>query len=119
MLRARPGRGPWREPPADSSLAEGAAPPARPPHAARAGRVAVAIAALLVALAASSSPLVRTAAASSALKSKLDEFTPFVTGLQIRGASYVPGSMSPGRIAAREDARAAAVDTVERSLSFA
>ncbi len=80
--------------------------------------VAVAVAAMLVALAAASSPLVRAAAGSSALKSKLDEFTPFVTGLQIRGTTYVPAGLRVERIAGREDGRAAAVDAFGRSLGL-
>jgi hypothetical protein len=44
---------------------------------------AVAAAGLLVALAASSGPLVKTAAVSSALKDELVDLTPFATGLQI------------------------------------
>jgi putative ABC transport system permease protein len=78
--------------------------------------VAVAVAALLVALASSSSPLVGSAAASSALKNKLDELTPFVTGLQIRGRHFVPPSRTVERMARDADARDAAVRAVEKSL---
>jgi putative ABC transport system permease protein len=46
--------------------------------------VAVAAAAFLVALAAASSPFVRAAAGSVALKNKLEEFSPYSAGLQIR-----------------------------------
>jgi putative ABC transport system permease protein len=48
--------------------------------------VAVFVAALLISLAASSSPFVTTAAASEALKNRLDELTPFATGLQVQGS---------------------------------
>jgi hypothetical protein len=55
---------------------------------------AVAAAGLLVALAASSGPLVTNAAASSALKDELLDLTPFATGLQITGLgeTYKPAS---------------------------
>ncbi len=58
--------------------------------------VAVAVAATLVALAASSSPFVTTAVASEALRNKLDELTPLSTGLQIQFpglAANVPPSV--------------------------
>jgi putative ABC transport system permease protein len=45
---------------------------------------AVAASALLVALAAASAPLFTTAAGSAALRSKLDEITPFGAGLEVR-----------------------------------
>jgi putative ABC transport system permease protein len=53
----------------------------------RSALAAVAVSGLLVALAASSGPLVTTAAASSALKDELVDLTPFGTGLQITGLS--------------------------------
>ena len=49
---------------------------------------------LLVALAASSGPLVTTAAASSALKDELAELTPLATGLQITGLGEPAGPVS-------------------------
>src|SRR5262249_45233095 len=51
----------------------------------RSALAATAAAGLVVALAASSAPLVTTASASSALKDELVDLTPFATGLQITG----------------------------------
>jgi hypothetical protein len=80
--------------------------------------LAVAVATLLAALAAASSPLVRSAAGSSALKNELDEFTPFVTGLQIRGTNFALPGMRVERMAREEDRRTAAVEAAGRSLGF-
>src|SRR3954471_16870644 len=70
--------------------------------------LAVVVAAFLVGLAAASSPFVRSAAASAALKSKLDEFTPFATGLHIRVRTSAPPGRPPAALVRDDAARDAA-----------
>jgi putative ABC transport system permease protein len=61
--------------------------------------LAVFVAALLISLASSSSPFVTTAAASEALKNRLDELTPFATGLQIQGSIQLYHRTEPSLLA--------------------
>jgi putative ABC transport system permease protein len=81
--------------------------------------LAVAAAALLVALAAASSPFVRAAAGSVALKNKLAEFSPYSAGLEIRSIDLgrrPRGGVAPSvRAAERRDA---AVAQLARRLGF-
>ena len=58
-------------------------------------------AALLAALASSSSPFVTTAAASEALKNKLADLTSFATGLEVRAGGQVFGGDSPAFLTSR------------------
>jgi putative ABC transport system permease protein len=79
--------------------------------------VAVAVAALLVALAASSSPFVTTAVASEALKNRLDELTPLGTGLEITSPTFVVGHGSDDRpTLVPADPGAAAVRSLAKRL---
>ncbi len=75
--------------------------------------VAVFSAALLAALAASSSPFVTTAVASEALKNRLAELTPFATGLKISSESPPASVVALTRAAG---VRAAAARTLAASL---
>ena len=77
--------------------------------------VAVAVAALLVALAASSSPFVTTAVASEALKNRLDELTPLGTGLELTSPAFVVAG-SPHYHLVPADPGAAAVRALARRL---
>ncbi len=70
--------------------------------------IAVFVAALLISLAASSSPFVTTAAASEALKNRLAELTPFATGVQIQGGTSL-FHQSANSLAKEDAARARAV----------
>ena len=72
--------------------------------------VAVFVASLLAALAASSAPFVTTAAASEALKDRLTELTSFATGVEVQSSRQLFGTESPAGLDAGGDAarRAAA-----------
>ena len=80
--------------------------------------LAVFVAAVLVGLAAASSPFVRSTAASAALKDKLDEFTPFTTGLQIRSRTFAPPGQGVERLVREADSREAGVERVAARLGF-
>jgi len=79
--------------------------------------VAVAVAALLVALAASSSPFVTTAVASEALKNRLAELTPLGTGLELTSPTFVVGHESRDHVTlVPADPGAAAVRSLAKRL---
>jgi putative ABC transport system permease protein len=77
---------------------------------------AVAVAGFLVALAASSAPLVTTAAASAALKDQLTSLSPLATGLEITGFA---GAARPlVALSKRADTREQAIDALGRKLGL-
>ena len=82
--------------------------------------LAVAAAAFLVALAAASSPFVRAAAGSVALKNKLDEFSAYTAGLQITTEEARPlrGLTSVDKALRAADGRDARVARLGRDLGF-
>ena len=81
--------------------------------------LAVLVAAFLVGLAAASAPFVRSAAASAALKNKLDEFTPFATGLHLRARTGARPGLSEARLVREAAAREEAFRRLGRELGLA
>jgi putative ABC transport system permease protein len=79
--------------------------------------VAVFVAGLLVALAATSAPFVTTAAASAALKDKLTDLSPFATGLVISDSTEVL-SQQPDALLRAADRREAAVVRLANRLDL-
>ncbi len=81
--------------------------------------LSVFVAALLAALASSSSPFVTTAAASEALKNQLTELSSFATGLEIRTTGSQFGSASLRQLEQDAAQRAAAVGRLRVNLGYA
>src|SRR5690349_9831186 len=73
------------------------------------GLTAIVAGGLLVALAASSAPLVTTAAASEALRNQLVGLSPLATGLVVEGQLGGVGEESPAKAAALRDGAARAL----------
>lgn len=78
--------------------------------------VAVSAAALLSALASASAPFVTTAAASEALKNKLNELTSFATGVEIESTRQLFGTESAVELARQAAALRAAADVLRPRL---
>ena len=80
----------------------------------RSALAAVAVAGFLVALAASSAPLVTTAAASAARKDQLVDLSPLATGLEITG--FARTDLRPAEVASRADTGERAIETLTGRL---